>query len=223
MSHARPVPIGTMDYGFPTDNFQQEMRRKMRGKVKIYEYRIRSKFESIIEVICNYDWNNTPEFPCLILLHPNTEEDIANLYNKHKDEINGSQAAVLVLSTDVYKPPRGANSDFFHCLSYGILTPCKNDLIRTRFNKLIEQVERLSDWSNVDMRSLWEIVDPPYPEYLVAWYLLLVARGQDVTITELHDLSSQAQREFEMLCAEYDMTGTRFDRLGIATLFSKAG
>ena len=36
-------------------------------------------------------------------------------------------------------------------------------------------------------------------------------------------LVSQAKKEFEMLCAAHDMTGTIFDRSGIATLFSKAG
>ena len=190
--------------------------------MNIYGERISEKFNDMKGII-NYDWSNAPGPSCLILLHPTTEKDISTLYDKHKEAVNNRQTAVLVLSTSVFLPPAGANSDFFHCLSYGIPTPCENKLIRSRFSELINRVKAMKDWSSVNMRHLWETVDPPYPEHLVAWYLLLVARGQGVTITELHDLSSQAQREFEMLCTASDMTGIRFDRSGIATLFSKAG
>lgn len=190
--------------------------------MNIYGERISEKFNDMNGII-NYDWSDAPGPPCLILLHPTAEQDISDLYDNHKDAVNNRQTVVLVLSTSVFAPPAGADPNFFHCLSYEIHTPCSDSLIVERFNELIRKVRELPDWSGVDMRSLWEIVDPPYPEYLVAWYLLLVARDQGVTITELQDLVSQAKKEFEMLCAAHDMTGTIFDRSGIATLFSKAG
>lgn len=185
--------------------------------MNIYWERISEKFNDMNGII-NYDWSDAPGPPCLILLHPTAEQNISVLYDNHKDAVNNRQTAVLVLSTSVCEPPDGANSDFFHCLSYGITTPCESDLIKTRFNELTKQVERLPDWSNVDMRRLWEIVDPPYPEHLIAWHLLLVAKERGVTIEVPSDLLCRAKQEFEMLCAAQKITDSEFDRSGIAKL-----
>ena len=189
--------------------------------MNIYGERINVKFNNCMKDIIKYDWTNAPNPPCLILLHPSIEQNILDLYNKHKDAINNRQAAVLVVSTSVCEPPVGANSDFFHCLSYGIPNTCENDLIKTRFNKLIEQVRQLTDWSNVDMRRLWEKIDPPYPEHLVAWYLLLIAKERGVKVEEPSGLSCRAKQEFEMLCVTQGITNSKFNRSEIAKLLSK--
>ncbi|MCK4828074.1 hypothetical protein KA005_70750, partial [bacterium] len=141
--------------------------------MNVYGKRIEATFSR--KIVVDYYNPNALDTPCLILLHPASQDDIGKAHAKQIDSINQGKIAVLVLSGSVCQPPNGANPDFFHCLSYGIPNPCGGDIVE-RFNKLICRVRKLSDWSGVDMRSLWEIVDPPYPEYLVAWYLFLVAR-----------------------------------------------
>ena len=187
--------------------------------MNVYEERIYQKFEGAT----TGDAYNASALlsPCLILLHPSSVDGIATVYRDHRDEIDGGSIAVLVVGTSVWQPPHGASPNFLHCLSYGIPSPCRNQIIIERFKDLVKRVRSLQDWSTEDMRTFWEIVDPPYPEYLIAWHLVSVAKQQGINITEPEELEEEARREFNMRCSMHKMTDIAFNRAGILKLFSQ--
>lgn len=67
----------------------------------------------------------------------------------------------------------------------------------------------------------WELIEPSdYPEELVAWYLVMIAKdkGIDVTGSMPSDLEAKAKNSFESIRSRFGNGNLLFDRAGIAKL-----
>jgi hypothetical protein len=119
------------------------------------------------------------EAPSLLLCHAHDQLHVNSLSKELRKKPPGS-LAILFLGQRFNKP-EGA-TEFVHCLSYSVETPCDDPQIRDWFENLVAVAKRQTGWRAEEMEGFWRIVDQDHPETLLAWYLVQLAKERGVVI-----------------------------------------
>jgi hypothetical protein len=170
--------------------------------MEVYEYRVAEKFDCRFEVTA---LGRAIRLPCLVLMHPNSQAHVNELWQTRGEDIRLGNLAVLVFGSAVYDLPEGCDSPYFHCLTYSLPEKvAAGTLVERRFIDLIRAARERVTWRAADMhRDIWSIVErEPWPEYLVAVYLGLLA-GMPETVPE--DIWTRAWQEYDSLAPRFLM------------------
>jgi hypothetical protein len=191
--------------------------------MNIYGYRIAledrgnsklPKLRDYVEEMFGTDLANM-QFPALLLLHPLEDSDVKTLGKHFSEKIVAGQLAILVIGTNPIPRPVEVTTPSVHFLSYGIPTPCDDDVIVARFISLIERARDEASWDATKLGELWSVVEQASEiDALVAWYLIELAAQERVQVDPdaLPGLRNQAEAQFRSLMGgkcEFDLEGVK--------------
>jgi len=138
--------------------------------MKIIGYRVGDKFRELLPKARDYDINEDAKLRLLLesfegLFICHASQSFVNAVlgaNSISGRLHGGEFCALLVSSDkLARPPGCETSEFVHCLSRSVDSPCRNPIVLNRFTMLLKYCQpRAYERSLGLARAMWRIVDP---------------------------------------------------------------